>query len=824
MLKFFFLLILLTEAHALSETNSNPRPRPWPNRVWREVIMLVDDAAYSLSQALFDQIDKFEISPIRTNYVEVELKIEREVFDNHDVLNSFSVVDYTSINLKSTDLSYEFSGLGSNLSLGLSLELGGGLDFVNIRQVSASQYSSLPTTREEFPFLEDDGTIRDINTNNGGYFDPSWRPRTSELWNFFTFPFRIPTSLKKLEGLENGELVSYGVSGYVEFGAGAGFNLISSQDETQPLELGLNLEYKTFLKGTFRITVLKENERFVRVKITRAKNRGSLWSLGGGASDFLLYEGFLVFEDKKLETNLLETKVNIIPFKFKTDTRYSQIFDLGFRYDLKNEVARDAFEKAVKGSFIDSIDLDGRIDEQGNIIVQQLFKRSSQIRTRSHDYELNLNLYRSNWGRSHSSIEAVITLEDGEHFVFKEESSSDKRWKLLWGNYEKLNYNFIVSVDKTSYDNNVDNSLQLVAQASIEDSHTSGFEMSRYIKNIRTVLAQRDILPDLPLYLPSYSLDYSHQDLEITPYSQMGIARYRKSSFFYGYNIDQATLIKFINTPKNKMWNILEKAFDIKHGRWANRYRRTRYRLRYILPRIANVPLFLANIHLRKGSDVESAKRIIKNWHTLQNKYLEGAPINQVAALLSQMFKSKHYGYELMKVILFSLENIELDYFLVATNNSFGRIQERGRVTTNPEYLLNLTDENIGFERLAGGYNSDPDILVSNLKTKVIDEDEKVEVSFELDHNPKIVYLKLFKTNRLQPFETAIEIAYDNKTRFKKGVNKIVMNKKSLDELSFKLGKSLENKNFYNLTISTSVDSFSWSKIATDRFRYEGRE
>jgi hypothetical protein len=46
-----------------------------------------------------------------------------------------------------------------------------------------------------------------------GYIDPSWRPRTSELWNFFTIPFRLPTSIERLNKLDNGELISYGVNG-----------------------------------------------------------------------------------------------------------------------------------------------------------------------------------------------------------------------------------------------------------------------------------------------------------------------------------------------------------------------------------------------------------------------------------------------------------------------------------------------------------------------------------------------------------------------------------------------------------------------------------
>jgi hypothetical protein len=185
--------------------------------------------------------------------------------------------------------------------------------------------------------------------------------------------------------------------------------------------------------------------------------------------------------------------------------------------------------------------------------------------------------------------------------------------EVFWGKYEKLNYNFILSLDKTSFDLGKENSIQLVAEANIEDSHTSGFEMANYIQTIEKALGNDDLLPDLPNYLPSYYLQHNDQseDLDITPYNQLAAARYRKSSFYYGFNINQEMLLKMIQVPEEKMWPILEKAFGLYAGTWGNRYRRTMYRLRHILPRIANIPLFLANVHLRRGSDVEHAKRIV---------------------------------------------------------------------------------------------------------------------------------------------------------------------------------------------------------------------
>ena len=809
----------------------NPRPIPWPDRMWRNIVMFSDDVAYSLSQVLFDAIDKFDVKVYDTDTTEVKIKIEREVFDNQDVLNSFSVVDYTSFNLKTEAFNYEFPIATDNVTFGLSLATGGSVDFVNIRQVSASRYAQMPTVAQEYQDLEDDGSARTIDTQSGSFFDPSWRPRTNRLWNFFTIPFRLPTSLKKYQNLEKGELISYGVNGFVEFSAGVGFNVLNTglnlgavEDNDTEARLGLELNYRTYLKGLFRITVLKESERFARVKISRARERTNVFTINSGGEDLQLYEGFLIFEGKKLETRILETKVSLLPFKFKAQAKYIKAFDLGFRYDLTDPLAQEAFEHATRGSFAKSQELMDRVDEDENKVVERLFERNAFTHTRSRVQDFDLQIYRRRASRSRESLEAIITLPNGVHKVFKEVRSSDRDWKVIWGKFEKLNYNFIVTLDKTAFARGDENSFQLVAEARIEDSHTNGFEMANYSNMIRKALGKPDILPDLPSRLPLYQLSRDeNENTNVNVLARPGIANFRKSSFYYGFNIDQESLLQFINTPKEKMWQLLEKAYNAPRRAWHSRGSRIRYRLRHIFPAIANVPLYLANINLRRGSNVEAARKTRRNWLRAQRELNSESPrMNLVSEYLAEMFRHKHYGHEHLRLLLLSLEQRELDYFLVATNDAFGRIQQRGRVTMNPEYLLNLTDQNIGFERIAGGASANPDILIKNLESEVVDSEEKVKINFELDHDPKIVYFKLFLSNRLKPFYIRTEIAYDNKSRFKKGINDLELDKKALNDLSHKLGAKLLPGNFHSLTISTTKDGFSWSKVATTRFYYEG--
>jgi hypothetical protein len=103
------LIFLLSSAHAQVPVE-NPRPQAWPNNLWRRILTAADNVSYSLTQVLFDQIDRFDQDVFSTNYVKGEVRIRRDVYNNHDVLNSYSVVDYTKLNLKSNNLNYQFSG------------------------------------------------------------------------------------------------------------------------------------------------------------------------------------------------------------------------------------------------------------------------------------------------------------------------------------------------------------------------------------------------------------------------------------------------------------------------------------------------------------------------------------------------------------------------------------------------------------------------------------------------------------------------------------------------------------------------------------------
>src|SRR5690606_20415084 len=98
-----------------------------------------------------------------------------------------------------------------------------------------------------------------------------------------------------------------------------------------------------FLKGEYRITILKENERYVRLKLTRVRAHGTTVGAGAEASTEV-FEGMVVFGRE-----LPGIPVKVVPFKFNWTWQTSRQQDIAFRYDLNDPIAAAAFEKAVLG-------------------------------------------------------------------------------------------------------------------------------------------------------------------------------------------------------------------------------------------------------------------------------------------------------------------------------------------------------------------------------------------------------------------------------------------------------------------------------------------
>jgi hypothetical protein len=216
----------------------------------------------------------------------------------------------------------------------------------------------------------------------------------------------------------------------------------------------------------------------------------------------------------------------------------------------------------------------------------------------------------------------------------------------------------------------------------------------------------------------------------------------------------------------------------------------------------------------------KNVKRLKEHFNTEYEEKIEQA--TERMKIFKRMVNTRNFGHELMRFLLFAIQEEEIDYFITATNEAFGRIQERGRLTTNAEYLLQLTDEDIGFERLAGSVSTNPDLIFE--KVGIVKEDEKYYLKFNANHVPNVMYFKVQRTTRMKKVKSVVELVIKNTKRFQVGENKLLIDARTMDELSYHLGKELENLEYYTITFASTEDGRVWSKVGTARFRYETDE
>lgn len=230
-------LAFLSIAHA---TNT---PIDWPTDLYDRLRERAgnewDQAGAELHSSLFESLSDLSLIETSLGPVEVELGVERKVYKNYDLLNSYTVIDFMKVPISwpvplGDAISVGASSLQFQLGLTLSPEL------MNIRQVLPKGLETLEDTTKLTLGLKDEvaqinsrdddadsllgpiGEILPWNSDN-----PLTRARYYKFWNLFTGPLKLPLSATKLKhDLSIGEIMSYTLRGRVELGASVGWSAI----------------------------------------------------------------------------------------------------------------------------------------------------------------------------------------------------------------------------------------------------------------------------------------------------------------------------------------------------------------------------------------------------------------------------------------------------------------------------------------------------------------------------------------------------------------------------------------------------------------------
>lgn len=747
------LLYLLLLGQALGQ--SQVKPESWPGHLWADFSKEVDKSGTVFTNIIFDQLDDFSFGH-GLGPVDVNVGVRRSVLDNHDVLNTWTVNDEFSFSVGHSDTEFTFPLVPSvTTPVGFTLGVGGKLKVNHIRQVQASRYLDLPTVE----------SLQVEQQQKWYEIDPSIRPRFSKLWNPLLNLYRIPWTTKGLKKLGKGEIISYSTSGFVSVGLEAGFLPLKLP---KAIDLSVGAGVQAFVKGEFRITLLKEDDQFVRVKLTKIRSVGEGFTVGAQTSNIQLYEGFLLFEGKPIEVKLLETNITVVPFKFTWEDEFQKQYDLGYRFDLSDEAAQDAFEKCMRGSFAAA----GKLAKDGRSVEHILTRNSYQ---RSHASGIKLGLdWLVNGVSTKKKKDQWITLEkpDGTREIFKSSVELSRAWGTFWGAGERKNFLFSVVLDRDAYEMGEENSFQLISEVRYEDVQTSAKEMHKYVGDVKAVLGPITALPELPYMVPDEEPN------------KLKKASYHRSSFYFGQYLSQRQLLRFIGTPSADALRIALLAFD--------------------------------------GSKL-AAKSFHRRWMKLQTRFHplpKPKEMDNALSDLRSLFNSTGKAVQALRAIVLALPKEEIDFFLTATNNAFGRIQVNGRSRTNAETLLQLADETFEFESRVGNFRSNPEMEIKDFKA-VQESENKIRVSFTLPKNSNFLFFKILRTSGWKRRKNIREFIYVNKERFKPGANVWVIQRTSADGLDQEIFNCFKEDEYYTFQMAASPDKQGWGTVSTDRFKYK---
>ncbi len=807
-----------------------------------------------LSSAIFDLIEDVEIAEVEVAEGSVDLKVGRKIYDNHDVLGSWTVVDHFRIGAR-YPLYTPTQVIGSNFSVGFSVGTRAGADFINIRQVLPEHYREVPSQDERLDQIEgskfyrmmlgepgapagarqlspaeaadedqdrgaDDEEPSEtwiVYENEQGHdeaeviaYDGLTRARYSQLWNMITFPFTIPLKSEWIKRMEVDEIISYTGYGTIELGPSVGFNFdITGVTDTA----SASVSFTTYLRGEWRISIWREDERYAQVKVTRSNRVGR--SAGVNAETEELIDGFTL-----VGPTISFKQTRITPFSFTVGRGQGRAFDAVYRYDMQSPDGRRAFERAVRGRFGTSDRLAGGRDWLKQPVespVRKLAIRRTDFESVDKSTSTKFGfLYRHRHDANVVHSDVLITTPDGVTRFFQSTAADSQLWKLVWGTREEMNHDFRITVDLDRWEQDLPDALSLSVIGELIDTDTTGLEMRRYMDEVEEATGQAGFFPRPPTYLPQtdaprFDHDAEHDRRAGGPHRTE--VEYGRSTFYYQVTYDQRQVERFVDLDRAQMWPAMERAFAVDPGVWSSRLRRTEWRTLHAFERLLNVPLYLINVNLRRGSILASADDAIRRWRQARKE----SDVRDRVRQLGLMFANRRYGAELSRLLRAVMAGERTSYQL-SGSSEFGSFRDSGVSTIPiepyPERLQRLID----FDQQRRRTVDDPHAAIGDLNVSMPDRDN-VLLHFAIggDAVPKALYFRLDRRRPWRLPSVVREAVYVNhQGAFQPGENKLLID---LHEgFMADLFAGLVPGDRYILRIGTSRDGLHWGGVAQSKF------
>ncbi|MEE2742332.1 MAG: hypothetical protein VYD54_00395, partial [Bdellovibrionota bacterium] len=669
-MKFLIVLCLLFSFHAsgIEVLDWGSIPEGEVNNKWDSVER---EATNFIWNALDD--NTFFNTWLYPGRARISFRAQRRVYDNKTPQSRYTVVDTIFLPLGIPLHSYTFSGGSFGVSLNLNLNT----KIAHFRQVDSGALRTLPpisewdkkakTLMKEGKKLgmekshpsEERRRVKDIFNDN-----PLTKARYSKIFNLLTHPFKLPLTKRRVIEMDSGEIHSYTLSGHLGLSARVGW-----KTPKIPRVGGLNLaaSVTAFIYGDFRISVLKEENNRVQVKVTRLKSAGVSGNAGAPSDYYTPFQGMFLLD---------KVGIQIVPFNINAKKEWLQQFDVGYRFDLNEADAMEAYLKAVTGNFKRAEEL--MIQERG---VEKTFTRKSTS-TGSHSrLSINLSFLFSQYSRSTNKLSEVeLTTPDGKTKMFRAYSSNSKGYRTIAGTGEDQGQTFITTFQEGNGGHGEPATLRI--NGHIWDKKTSGVELRQYVDKLQNIIGDRHKFASFPVYGPRKTcskkmlrrISRSSEDRpsilrKLCMRSRKPIS-YGHSSFNYRMIFNEQHVRKFINFPKDEMWHVLEGAFRVKEGAWLTEDDRVKYGLKFFPASLIYGPTSLVGLHIKEGGNLFAAKRFRKYWIRLKSARSK----KQLAKEFSELFKTFNFGFEFIRVLKETLKREKYLVSVSASNaHSFGQ-------------------------------------------------------------------------------------------------------------------------------------------------------
>ena len=812
--------------------------RAWPsemfNKISDDIGDEIDHASIKLTYSLFDSVvEQSLFSHQFDNGVNLKLEVDRDIYFNNDIYNSYSVVDSFKVPI-SIPLNYGVSIPTELVSLGISFSASLSLNLLNIRQVRPADINNIPTIEnvkndlaEDVNTVQNDKKLGEYKTGDKNFDlnvirryilvdhdNPLQNAMFGKLWNILTNPLRLPITKNNFKKMEQREIFSYGINGTVQMGSTLGWSSVLPTGEVPSVGVGIS----TYLSGQFRVSILKEQRNGALLKLSKITERGVTAFAGTESSSLTIMKGFSLVSYVDID----DVKIDIVPFSLSVNSKLNKTIDVAFRYDFTKPDAWDAYLQGTKGLLKRSDEL-SLIKDSG---VTRAFDRQRTYKERSNSYRISFLMMFDKGRNSRARFShAKIKLPEGEYKIFKAVSESSRFYDFFIAGKEHQSYNFTLTIDEDKYRQNSDGmNLRIIMKKF--DSESYGKELRRYIKEVEFVTGDIGRFPQVPLYEPLPgkvilcsqldTIEAAFAEQEDECFSPRSL-QYGQSEFYYRINYSSQKILKFIDQSEQSMWSNLERGFGMKPGIWFSHVKRWKDQLMRAPLTLLNLPLMLANLHIKKGSKLYAATKFFVNWKKLKNV----KEPHDFVKNFSRLFKVNYYEQEYLYTFISSVGRSKKFEYRGKASSLFGTIS-RGRLQENNLDEIIAKDElEFNFDHIGGrDYNIDHKSIINSFNVKVIDKDH-ISINIELPETGKLPAYIFFRVDYTSFFkyENLATGVILNKGVLHAGMNKIIISRDEKKGLLGELARFMFTGKRVLTSMAVGHDGENWGMLHQSKLK-----